>query len=407
MNDSQNIDKKIPITTHIRRDMWRWLILCIFFVGFVFISETNLNEVLGRVKASKPTKVKIGLYRRAKGAFEYFGELKEGLIEGFAESDFDLEFTQYTTVEELTEALRRDDLMIAGELSAIEYVDLIDKGGFSPFLSLEYDEQTFYRSYMFVPEGAPVIVPKDSPVESAEMIPIPGEEYLTLVLWALKDGGYWIAHPDGDMSASGYVYPLAFLYKLDISDGPIQPLADYKEVYEKVLTFNNNKMIAGIMADYQLKYLQETKERIERCWSDENKKWPLKKRLDRLVETEDKMFYARFGDCAPPLVIERLDPIPHGLFVISNKASQTLTPELKKKLQRVWKTIDDVTVGGSAITGWRIPIDHDYWLVKSHWDYVRAVKSNAARGQIVIVLVVCVLALVLFAIWYVVIHARQ
>ena len=120
-------------------------------------------------------------------------------------------------------------------------------------------------------------------------------------------------------------------------------------------------------------------------------------RLDRY-----KKKYREETNYYEPLIIDKSDPIPNGVFVISNAAANKNEAQMEE-IVRIWKTVRPVQVGGDngpEITSWRTGVERDLDLVEYHKDKVDYYKLYRQNYSVWLAITIAVLVIVLSVISY-------
>jgi ABC-type phosphate/phosphonate transport system substrate-binding protein len=345
---------------NIKDNFWPLTIIALFIIIFAAFL------IRGSPQAEEEKKDKhsltIGFYKQGEDEEVYFEKLKAGL-EAALGNHFDVTFRHRSSLTSMCEEIRDGKLDIAGEFSPIEFVTHYKEYKFEPLVGIEYDESAYYHTYFFVLKG--------ELVHGYVFEEKPGVDYLQIVKNMLKDNkDCAIAHLASEDSTSGFHYPRSFLIDNDIDPGRTKRLQKHRDIYEKVLRRKgDHKYIAGFLAGF----------RIERFKKDFE---------------QDK-----YGE---PLIVDKTDPIPNGVFVIAKAKKNDKNLQLDK-LIRLWKSIRNVEVGhGTKITGWRTRMERDLNVVEEHWNKVRYYDLYKKYHQpvLAIVVVIMVIAISVFAYLY-------
>jgi hypothetical protein len=104
------------------------------------------------------------------------------------------------------------------------------------------------------------------------------------------------------------------------------------------------------------------------------------------------------AECASPLIIDRSDPIPNGVFVMSTEFKKRISPENLRALRQRWKSVRNHPVdpaGKTKITGWRERVERDLDLVEYHRDYVEYTKALENDRETLVTVTIVVFIIVL------------
>jgi ABC-type phosphate/phosphonate transport system substrate-binding protein len=297
----------------------------ILFAGFIFLAfSARDSTVLKKEQRPEFLNFTVGFYKDGgdrAGSGAYFEALRKELELAF-HGHGRVEFKVYGTCEQLCEALRDDSIQIGGELSPIEYTENYDDYGFQPLVGIEYGGQAHYYSVLFVPDG------QDKEVGNHKFEQ--GQDNVGYLKCLLDNyDRYQIAYVNDRSSASGYMYPRSYLLHHGFDQRNCQPLKSGSDIYRRVLDLDTDSgCIAGFVAEFRFKGYQ---------------------RCDTISDTacDTSHIECRFpGDrYARPIIIDKSDPIPNGVFVISNRFSHDRTRISESGLAaliRIWKTIKEV-----------------------------------------------------------------
>ncbi len=331
------------------------------FVGVFFyfvVGRTSEQEEI----SEESRRLRIGLCKRDQSAGPYFEELEERLTVAFEIAGYELLF-EYKGVGFVLSGLKSGYYDIGGELSPMEYVAHYKDHDFSPLVGIEYDGRAYYHSLLFIPLDAPV----DSSIKYSSTPGIDNIDFLTKLV---REKGKMIAHSNAPFSASGFYYPQAYMLQLGLDRRSALSL-DTDDIYREVLMGLGNDIVAGFLPDFRYEAIRSRRDSNE----------------------------ADFEGYAEAYVIDKSDPIPHGVFVLSDEARKGLD---KTEIIRIWKTVRDVRVGGpdsdTEISSWRSgpgSLERDLAIVELHKrrvDYDEIYRAGPAKVMAIIV-VVCVILL--------------
>ena len=316
------------IVKNLRLNLQSLGIILVFMVGYVaFATKSDLSSN----PAQKQRPITVGLFKDIdEDVLGYFWELTNKLrpvLESECES---VDFVPFNELDQLCDRLKKGEIDIAGELTPIQYVENYAENGFKPFLGIEYDGSPYYHSVLFAPNDVDDrfnITLKD----------MPGRDNLETIINLIRKHNCTIALKERP-STSGYYYPISYLLDkgIDLSDikDKRKELKDHKRIYREVLIKNpKNAFIAGFLANYRFRRYKEDPNSV-------------------FLDGED--YYE-------PFIIDKSDPIPNGVFVISKRAIEELDED---KLIRIWKTVQNIP--NPSITGWRSNVERDLKLVEQH-----------------------------------------
>jgi len=315
----------------------------------------------------------IGLYKAEKDEKEYFSALIKALEAKEISALFNPRFKYYSDLEELCDDMLDGKVDIAGELSPIEYVKNYRAYKFKPFLGIEYDGRAFYHAVFFAPNDATLFI--------HHFEEKPGHDNLKLVKSLLEDLKYdaKILFLGKKSSTSGYYYPRSYFIDQKIRFAWTKAFNNHENIYKEVLKKDGKqdlknseakRYIAGFLADFRLKYYKDK--------------------------------YCKETNCYEPLIIDKSDPIPNGVFVISNAAANKNEAQMEE-IVRIWKTVRPVQVGGDKgpkITSWRTGVERDLDLVEYHKDKVDYYKLYKQNYSVWLATTIAVLVIVLSVISY-------
>jgi hypothetical protein len=115
----------------------------------------------------------------------------------------------------------------------------------------------------------------------------------------------------------------------------------------------------------------------------------------RIKETNERLV-----KCGDPIVVDRSDPIPHGVFVISDHFRKKLTEDQYQELLGKWKTVTEADVmlssgAGPRISGWREGVESDLAIVEQHVSKVRyhQIWSQSHTRILASIIVACIIVL--------------
>lgn len=402
----------------------------VIILSFVFILMAFLDQgetVTGDPFGGDQWELRVGFYKRGLDEREYFedagGEAsKEQLVfklrKALKANNGRLNDLYYGDFGDLLERLESGAIDVAGELSPIEYVDNYRRYNFSPLVGIEYNDKAFYHSILFVRGG----------VDFCEQV---GRDNVRLIVDSTTSRERQILYSDDEGSASGYYYPLSYLLEHDISESRAKRLPLDADIFLKVLELgkpsepnekngqnngtatqpterrecaadrNRSRFVAGFLADFRLdKYEKQVECRQEwNKWRVEHKgssdlqtEWkedPKSKDCKKPWEIDDS-----FSNCTKALRVDKSDPIPNGVFVVSNVFRKKFGKERLAALIGVWKTVRPVGKPGSKITGWRSGVERDLKLVELHMrkvDQARLLRHGYQKYVAISIVVLIVL----------------
>jgi ABC-type phosphate/phosphonate transport system substrate-binding protein len=306
--------------------------------------------------------VRVALYKQGGLGDTYFQHLRSALELAFDQGSFRLKFAQSAPEEQLYQQLRDGDVDVVGELTPAQYVLNHRRSKFRPLLGIEYNNTAFYRSVL--------VVPNEAPLGNNFFRKAPGCDNLQTIRLLIQ-GDAKILYLCSDKSTSGYYYPISYMLDHGISLEATRCYDEDYAIYEDVLAKKDNNLIAGWLADYRLDSYTRIKDVDER----------LKK-------------------CGDPIVVDRSDPIPHGVFVISDQFRKKLTQDQYQDLLGRWKTVTDAHVvlssgEGPRISGWREGVESDLAIVEQHVTKVRyhQIWSQSHTRVLASLIVTCIILL--------------
>lgn len=315
----------------------------------------------------------IGLYKaNERNVNLYFSSISKELKEVLDKYFKDVRFKHFTDIDSLCKEINNGSVHIAGEFSPIEYIERWKSYRFKPLVGIEYNDKPFYHSVLFVPLKACRI---GHTFEKKV-----GRDHLADLKRLLSKEDCKIVHLKKTDSTSGYYYPRSYLIDQDIVRENTTTLDEYESIFQTVLKKDpENKNIAGFMADFRLNTLTEK----------------------YFSEKEDAPKNAEYDK---PLIIDKSDPIPNGVFVISNALAGNPNFNLKL-LTRRWKSVRPVSVlkydndekknkKVAEISGWRTGVDRDLALVAQHKNKV--FYYDIVREKYPVYLAITIAVLVIF-----------
>ncbi len=285
---------------------------------------------------------------------------------------YEVEFKYYNHIEgrdQLGEALKSGDVHIAGELSPIEFNKFYKGYKFNALLGIEYNRSAFYRSLLFVPQGEfrgrTFNAKGETECYGDKEL---GRDYIKDIKQLINEHGKEIVHLEDENSTSGYYYPKSFMIDNRIEISNVETVSENELVFKKVLKKpegdNQHKYIAGFLADFRYEYYFCKKG----LWTDEE-------------------YYK-------PLVIDKSDPIPNGVFVISKVKNNDNELDVDKII-RLWKGIQDVKLPtGSTITGWYTGLDKYLKVVEEIQNKVDADKYFTKYSKPIYALLIIVIVII-------------
>lgn len=333
------------ILNNITRNKQSLLIICISVIVFFAFSIKESGSP-NNIKTSHTLKLGLYIDDGNKKSKEYYSHLIKTLQSTNIENSLgQLEIKHYKNIDAVCSAFKNGEIEIAGELSPIEYVFKSSECGFRPFLGLEYNNKTYYRSIFFSADG----VNRFEEIFKNEA----GYDNLKKIQDLLDEDKSRVGREAAlalhkSFSTSGYYYPRSYLIDKNINPDRRHEISSHEDIYRNVLEkTENNQFLGGFLADFRY---------------DKYKK-----------KYKDDAAYST------PFIIDKSDPIPNGVFVISKKLMANKNVDLVK-IKRIWKTMRDIDlVDGPKITGWRDGVKRDLALVEKHKnkvDYYFLYKKN-------------------------------
>ncbi len=361
------------LLSNVRMNAWPLLIISAF--AFVFTSFLTQGQRAPGAPEERPrATIRLGLCKPGSTP-TYFKTLESELTKALTRGNkYEVKVSYAGDMDELCKQLRSDEVDVAGEFTPIEYVNRYRTSRFSPLVSIEYENTAYYRSILFVPHRATV--------GAYTFVDEPGVDNLATIRDMISECNALVVHREkASASASGYYYPRSHLLDHDIEFKHTQSLNSDDQIFLDVLTKKDNNLVAGWLADFRFK---ARKERI-----DEERQ----KRRDGEEGEQPE-----FADCADPFVVDKSDPIPHGVFVVSDSFRNNPAVDLPE-LIGIWKTVRGVRVGeggkGPEITGWRTGVEGDLERVEFHKNKVYYAEKLASGREWLLAVVVVILILLI------------
>ena len=370
---------QVNLLENINKNRQSFMIIALavaFFVSFsITQGKQDEKQKDGRV-------INIGFYKQDKEAKEYFSALREKLKKAFNMHKISIKEYYYGNPDALCHDIKNNKIDIAGEISPIAYVNNYSYCDYSPLLGIEYNGNAYYYSVFFVPLGDE----RNDITLKAD----PGFDNIGKIRTSLMKKSEGTLALYSALSTSGYYYPRAYLLNSGINIDIRQDISRHETIFKSVLRKNKksdadenkNKYFGGFLADFRYNYFYQE---YSHCAPD----------------TKNKDCWKN-DELAMPHVIDKTDPIPNGVFVISNESLRSNIYDLNK-IRRIWKTVRNVKMGNSntaVITGWRQNIKRDLDLVEVHKNTVNYNRLLVKNYQVYLAVSICLVILVISVISY-------
>jgi ABC-type phosphate/phosphonate transport system substrate-binding protein len=290
--------------------------------------------------------ITIALFKEGR-TNSYYAEFQDSLEQALERNGWQVRFALDLSRQQVMDSLQSGEIHIAGEFSPLNYIENYERYEFQPFLALEYNRQSYYHSILFAPDRV------NRPPRGHFLVDEIGSDNLGTILSALSpDGEGYIAIARDSGSTSGHLYPKSFLISNGVGTDRVKAEFDHNGIWQAVLdtTLRNNTFVGGFIADFRFRQITSK-------------------------STFDSTKYAT------PFELDKSDPIPQGLFVISNKAASNTDLHIQC-LTRVWKTVRNIAFDcdtNSMLTGWRTGVERDLNLVQDHFDKVKYYKQYTSH----------------------------
>lgn len=343
----------------------RQSLLIIFLSAFVFFAFSAKGSFEKASIDTPPAIITVGLHLSGSEKLpeEYYKELDIALkSKNIGDKIGVIKVVYLGNLDAVCDALKSGDIDIAGEISPIEYVRNYSNYEFKPFLGIEYNNKTHYQSVFFSVN--------DDRFNNKFKDDL-GYDNLEIIKSLLKNKrtNAVLAVQSGD-STSGYYYPRSYMIDENINHRRTHKFKAHKDIFNHVLRISeNNRFVGGFIADWRYKnYEKEI--------------------------TEKRGIYNSQYKYSTPFILDKSDPIPNGVFVMSKKFYKSTSGEEMERIRRVWKTIRKIQLkGGPLITGWRSGVEKDLGQVEYHKnkvDYYYLYKNNHTVYMAIFVAIVVI-----------------
>lgn len=374
---------------------------------FLSIEVLTSDKKKKVIKVEKDYELIIGFYKPNQDEKEYFKNLISELKNTLGNDNVIPKY--FSNLKHMCGELKDGNIDIAGELSPIEYVKYCKKYRFEPFLGIEYNNKSFYRSILFMPKDLKI----DGKIFTGKTGP--GLDYIEDIGKLIEKYDCKIAYLGDKDSTSGYYYPLSFLIDSNINIyRDAKALNEYDDIYKAVLEKSeDHKFVAGFITDFRYdKKLNDKKlkdkeegytkyETVLRKSGEDTEiaRFETDSRYDNLLEVikaderrevDREKYKDKYDKYYDPFIVDKSSPIPHGVFVISKKRKGLKID----KLVRLWKSVKDVQLNrGLVITGWRTDVVKDLEHVKKVKNKVNYYFHFGDKRQVVLSIIIIVVVI--------------
>ncbi len=391
----------------IKDNLWSLVVIGIFnliFIAILSIEVLTSDKKNKDKEAENVPELKIGFYKPNQDEKEYFKNLISELKNTLGNDNVIPKY--FSNLKHMCGELKDGNIDIAGELSPIEYVKYCKKYRFEPFLGIEYNNKSFYRSILFMPKDLKI----DGKIFTGKTGP--RLDYIEDIGKLIEKYDCKIAYLDDRDSTSGYYYALSFLIDNNINIyRDAKALNKYDDIYKAVLEKSeDHKFVAGFITDFRYDKLKDKEEGytkyetvLRKSGEDtEIARFETGSRYNNLLEVikaderkegDREKYKDKYDKYYDPFIVDKSSPIPNGVFVISNISKKRKGLEIDK-LVRLWKSVSPVQLkGGPKITGWRTDMAKDLEHVKKVKNKVNYYfhfgdKREAVLSIIIIVVVI-------------------
>ncbi len=357
------------IIANINKNRQSLFIICLAAVVFFAFS---LKGSGAKIEDTPPSTIKIGLYKEGSGKTpeEYYAKFVAAIQSKSIERQIGkVEVDFYGNLDAICDDLKQGQINIAGEISPIEYVKNYSKCAFKPFLGIEYSNKSYYQSVFFAAND----VERFGENFRDEI----GHDNLHKIKSLLKDRlNRSVLAVQSTDSTSGYYYPRSYMIDEGIDHNRTHKFKGHGDIFLNVLRKKeDNRFVGGFLADWRYAIYKND-------------------------IAEKKGIYDDKFEYAMPFIIDKSDPIPNGVFVISKTLTDKASASEIHKIKRIWKTIRDIKLdGGPTITGWRHGVEKDLDLVEYHKNKVDYYYLYKSKHQVYLAIFIAILVLVMCAVF--------